>query len=73
MSTIVTVLLCLAAISLLPVLFTAVFAWCQEMLRLICAVVKERSADALVDCSVYMAISLATMAMLVHLGIKYLV
>ena len=72
MSTIVTVLLCLAAISLLPVLFTAVLAWFQEITRLIGIVFEERSADAVIACSVSMALSLVTMALIVHLGIKYL-
>ena len=72
MSTIVTVLLCLAAISLLPTRVISVLAWCQEIIRLICAVFEERSVDAVLACSVYMAISLCLMALIVHLGIKYL-
>lgn len=72
MSIVVTVLLCLAAISLLPALVTGVLAWCQEILRLICDVFEERNADAVLACSIYMAISLGLMALIVHLGIKYL-
>ena len=72
MSTIVTVLLCLAAISLLPTLVIGVRAWCQEILKLICDVFEERSADAVIVCSVSVALSLGLMALIAHLGIKYL-
>ena len=72
MSIIVTILLCLVAVSLLPALVIGVVVWCQEILWLIHDVIEERSADAILTCSVGMALSLAAIALIVHLGIKYL-